>query len=211
MADAEAMLHDIRPTTLRTDAEGHVRVPVSNYKFGMWLFLTSEVMFFSGIIGAYLVLRLSDPAGFSEQAHHLNWVPAAINTIVLISSSLTMALAIHWAQEGRVASVKLNLLITILCGLIFMGIKAIEYNAKFSHVPPITPSTHVFWASYFTATGLHGVHVVAGVIPLIYFFFRVSTAKDVRQWAGSLECMGLYWHLVDLVWIFLFPLYYLLH
>ncbi len=208
---AEAMLQDVNPSTVRTDAEGQIHVPVDNYKFGMWLFLTSEVMFFSGIIGAYLVLRLSDPVGFTEQAKQLKWVPAAINTVVLISSSLTMALAIHWAREGKLANVKLNLLITILCGFAFMGIKAYEYWSKFSHEPPIYPSTHVFWASYFTATGLHGVHVVAGVVPLIYFFFRVSSAKDVRQWSGPLECMGLYWHLVDLVWIFLFPLYYLLH
>lgn len=184
--------------------------PVPIHKFGMWLFLTSEVMFFTGLLGSYLVLRLSDPTGFSAQAKaHLHWEPAALNTMVLIFSSLTMALSIHWAQAGNASKTKLFLLITILCGVAFMGIKAYEYAGKFEH--HVYPATHVFWACYFTLTGMHGLHVIGGVVPLIYALAKVGGSPDVRRQAGLLECLGLYWHFVDLVWIFLFPLFYLLH
>ncbi len=184
---------------------------IPNHKFGMWLFLTSEVMFFTGLLGTYLVLRLSDPAGFSEQAHHLSWRLAGLNTLVLIFSSLTMALAIHWSLEGNRGKTQLFLLITIACALGFMVIKGIEYYGKFTHTPPILPSTHVFFASYFTCTGVHALHVIGGVVPLTWMLLRVSGSGDVRRNAGTLECIGLYWHFVDLVWIFLFPLFYLLH
>src|SRR5437016_13061561 len=102
--------------------------PIPNHKFGMWLFLTSEVMFFTGLLGTYLVLRLSDPDGFAREAQHLHWQPAALNTIVLIFSSLTMALCIHWAQHNDAAKTRLFLAITILCGFIFMGVKTYEYS-----------------------------------------------------------------------------------
>lgn len=194
-------------------APDHVYAPapvVPNHKFGMWLFLTSEVMFFTGLLGSYLVLRLSDPAGFADQARaYLHWEPAAANTMVLIFSSLTMALSIHWAQAGNPGKTKLFLAITILCGLVFMGIKAYEYAMKFEH--HIYPSTHIFWACYFTLTGIHGLHVVGGIVPLTYALARVGGGTDVRRHAGLLEILGLYWHFVDLVWIFLFPLFYLLH
>ncbi len=192
----------------RMPAESYVP-PVPDHKFGMWLFLASEVMFFTGLLGTYLVLRLSDPAGFDREAANLHWEPAAMNTLVLIFSSLTMALSIHWAQVGDAGKTKLFLIITILCGFAFMGIKAYEYAGKFSH--GIYPSTHVFYACYFVLTGVHGLHVVGGVIPLIWALGRVMVARDVRMRAGFLELLGLYWHFVDLVWIFLFPLFYLLH
>jgi cytochrome c oxidase subunit 3 len=187
-----------------------VATTISLHKFGMWLFLASEVMFFTGLLGSYLVLRLSNPAEFSAQARaHLHWEPAALNTVVLIFSSLTMALTIHWAQLGQTAKTRLFLLLTILCGLAFMVIKAYEYGQKFEH--GIYPATHVFWASYFTLTGVHGLHVVGGVIPLTIVLLLVLVNPDVRRRAGLLENLGLYWHFVDLVWIFLFPLFYLLH
>ncbi len=184
-------------------------VPLAHHKFGMWLFLASEVMFFTGLLGTYLVLRLSDPEGFSEQAHHLDWRPAAVNTMVLIFSSLTMALSIHYAQIRDAGKTKLMLAITFACGLAFMAIKAYEYNGKFSH--GIYPETHIFFASYFTLTGIHGLHVVGGMVPIFIMLIKVSSSPDVTRQAGTLECLGLYWHFVDLVWIFLFPLFYLLH
>jgi cytochrome c oxidase subunit III len=182
---------------------------VPNHKFGMWLFLSSEVMFFTGLLGSYLVLRLSDPMGFSEQAHHLNWIPASINTMVLIFSSLTMALSIHSAQVGDAGKTKLFLVLTILCAFGFMFIKYIEYSAKFEH--HLYPWTHIFFACYFTLTGIHGLHVVGGLVPMIWILFKVMGESDVRRRASFLEILGLYWHFVDLVWIFLFPLFYLLH
>lgn len=183
--------------------------PVPNHKFGMWLFLSSEVMFFTGLLGTYLVLRLSDPAGFTHEATHLHWEWAALNTMVLISSSLTMALAIHYARIADAGKTKLFLILTILCGFGFMVIKGIEYSDKFHH--GIYPSTHVFFACYFVLTGIHGLHVIGGVIPLMFALGMVMMARDVRAKAGFLELLGLYWHFVDLVWIFLFPLFYLLH
>lgn len=186
-------------------------VSVNNYKFGMWLFLASEVMFFTGLLGSYLVLRLSDPHGFSEQAHHLNWRWAALNTMVLIFSSLTMALSIHWAGLGDAAKARLFVIITMLCACGFMVIKFIEYSAKFNHVPPIYPSTHIFWGCYFVLTGIHGIHVVAGLPALLLALVKLSNTPDARRQSNMLECIGLYWHFVDLVWIFLFPLFYLLH
>jgi len=182
---------------------------VNNYKFGMWLFLASEVMFFTGLLGSYLVLRLSDPEGFTEQAHHLDWRWAALNTMVLIFSSLTMALSIHWAQVGDAGKTKLYLVLTILCAFGFMVIKAIEYNAKFEH--HLYPWTHIFFACYFTLTGIHGLHVVGGLFPMLWILIRIMGNPDVKRRAGYLENLGLYWHFVDLVWIFLFPLFYLLH
>lgn len=183
---------------------------ISVHKFGMWVFLASEVMFFTGLLGSYLVLRLSNPAEFSAQAAaHLHWEPAALNTVVLIFSSLTMALTIHWAQLGNTGKTRLFLLLTILCGVAFMVIKAYEYGQKFEH--NIYPSTHVFWACYYTLTGVHGLHVVGGVIPLTIVLLLVLANPDVQRRAGLLENLGLYWHFVDLVWIFLFPLFYLLH
>ena len=194
-------------------AAGEELVPargVSLHKFGMWLFLASEVMFFTGLLGSYLVLRLSDPIGFSLQAQtYLHWEPAAINTLVLILSSLTMALAIHWSQHGDTGRTQRFLAITILCGLVFLAIKAYEYSGKFHH--GVYPSTHIFWGCYFTLTGMHGLHVIGGLVPLTYALAKVSGTKDVRQNSGLLENLGLYWHFVDLVWIFLFPLFYLLH
>ncbi|GMU24209.1 MAG: cytochrome c oxidase subunit III [Phycisphaerae bacterium] len=208
---AKAAAHEAAPSAHLVEEAFAPAPPVQNYKFGMWLFLTSEVMFFTGLLGSYLVYRLSDSAGFTEQAKLLHWQPAALNTMVLIFSSLTMALSIHWAQVGDRAKTKLFLTITILCGFAFMGIKAYEYAGKFAHEPPILPSTHIFWACYFTLTGIHGLHVIGGVVPLIWAAIRVSGSSDVRRNAGLLECLGLYWHFVDLVWIFLFPLFYLLH
>lgn len=194
---------------LETDPHS-ATLSINNHKFGMWLFLASEVMFFTGLLGTYLVLRLSDPAGFSaEAAAHLHWEPAALNTMVLIFSSLTMALSIHWAAAGEAGKTKLYLALTMLCAVGFMLIKAYEYNQKFSH--GVYPSTHVFWACYFICTGIHGLHVVLGLPALLLGLAKVSSSPDPRRQANYLECVGLYWHFVDLVWIFLFPLFYLLH
>jgi cytochrome c oxidase subunit III len=208
---AEGIAEDHVPAVAYAAGETLAPAPgVSNHKFGMWLFLASEVMFFTGLLGSYLVLRLSDPVGFSLQAQtYLHWEPAAVNTLVLILSSLTMALAIHWAQHGDAGKTQRFLAITILCGLIFLAIKAYEYGGKFHH--GVFPSTHIFWGCYFTLTGMHGLHVVGGIVPLAYALAKLGGGTDVCRHAGFLEILGLYWHFVDLVWIFLFPLFYLLH
>jgi cytochrome c oxidase subunit 3 len=175
-------------------------------KFGMWLFLASEIMFFAGFIAAYVVLRTSDVGGvFKEGQHHLNRVLAAVNTVVLIFSSLTMALAVRAAKLGQNDKVRMHLVITFLCGLAFMVIKFVEYKAKFDvgH----TPSYNLFYGTYFTLTGFHGLHVLFGMLAL---GILIAISKQFTpQWNTPVEVTGLYWHLVDLVWIFLFPMLYL--
>ncbi|MBI2920079.1 MAG: cytochrome c oxidase subunit 3 family protein [Planctomycetes bacterium] len=176
-------------------------------KFGMWLFLASEIMFFAGFIGAYIVLRTSDTTGiFAEGQHHLNKMLAAVNTAVLIFSSFTMAMAVHASKKGDTPKIRMYLVLTLLCGLGFMVIKFVEYKAKFAvgH----GPGFNLFYATYFTMTGFHGLHVLAGMIAL--GIVCAVSHKFTPVYNTPVEVTGLYWHLVDLVWIFLFPIVYLI-
>ncbi|MEK7469295.1 MAG: cytochrome c oxidase subunit 3 family protein [Planctomycetota bacterium] len=176
-------------------------------KFGMWLFLASEVMFFAGFITAYIVLRTADRGEvFSHGQHGLNKVLAALNTAVLIFSSFTMVMAVHASKKGNTPKIKLNLILTILCGFGFMIIKFIEYKAKLD--AGHGPGFDLFYATYFTLTGFHGLHVLAGMIALAIVL--ANAGKFNAAYNTPVEVTGLYWHLVDLVWIFLFPIVYLI-
>jgi heme/copper-type cytochrome/quinol oxidase subunit 3 len=188
-------------------AENPCRMGVVNGKLGIWVFLASEVMFFAGFISSYVVLRstLSAEAVHAAQAE-LSRPIGAFNTLVLIVSSLTMALAVHAAKVRDLARLRQFLLFTILLGTTFMVVKAFEYGAKFDH--GIYPSTNVFWAAYFTMTGFHGLHVVGGIVVLAGLL--VLSHRWVDGYDLPVEATGLYWHFVDLVWIFLFPILYLL-
>ena len=179
---------------------------IPNGKLGMWVFLASEVMFFSGLIGAYVVLR-SAP-GWPGPEGHLSVPIGTINTLLLIGSSVTIVLSLAASERAKIGAVRWWLLATIVLGSLFLVIKGFEYGAKFSH--HIGPSTNVFWSSYFALTGFHGLHVLGGVI--FNLFILVQTRSPAR-WIGQrhrLEFAGLYWHFVDIVWIFLFPLLYLI-
>lgn len=173
----------------------------------MWLFLASEVMFFSGLLGTYIVLR----AGLSHWPHpgeELSIPLAALNTFILLSSSLTMALsvaAIHQADSKRL---RFFLLATIGLGSAFLGVKGYEYSLKFAHGH--FPGSGIFWDCYFTLTGLHGLHVLAGVIANLWVLSLTFRPDFLKGRGHVVELSGLYWHFVDLVWIFLFPLVYLL-
>lgn len=182
---------------------------VTNAKIGIWLFLASEVMLFGALFSSYILLRV----GATEwpRGHDILSVPiATFNTAVLIFSSFTMVMS--WASLERkdFKKYKMYLGLTILCGLIFLVVKAFEYNAKFSH--HLYPSSSTFLAIYFTLTGLHGIHVLGGVIVNSYHFGPGSKfwEKDPKRLISRIEVSGLYWHFVDLVWIFLFPVLYLL-
>ena len=184
--------------------------PVSGINHGklvMWIFLASEIMFFSGFFGAFIVLRNANIDIFTETAHELNVGWATLNTVFLISSSLTMALAIFHVERSNKAMFQLFLGLTILCAFGFLCVKYIEYAHKFEmgHFP----KTNIFWAFYFLMTGFHGIHVLGGLIPMLWMFARSFTAKGYTR-AHRVEVLGLYWHFVDLVWIFLFPALYLL-
>lgn len=188
-----------------------------NGKLAMWLFLCSEVMFFSALLGAYITLRTGQPKNFeASQAmlhHHVSL--AAFNTALLISSSLTMALGVLAGQSGQWSKHRLYLLATAAMGTLFLILKAYEYSTKINNgytvngvfqADPLTPNRDLFFAFYWTLTGVHGLHILGGVIPIAF----IAMFGEKKKLAGETEMVGLYWHFVDLVWIFLFPLLYLI-
>jgi len=182
---------------------------LNNGKIGIWLFLASEVMLFGALFASYLMLRIGAtvwPRGDSI----LNVPLATVNTVVLISSSVTMVMA--WASLKRNDFGKFRLFqgLTILAGLGFLTIKYFEYSAKFHH--GLLPSKNTFLAIYFTLTGLHGLHILGGMAVMAYFLGPGAGLykKNPEQFTNRIEYTGLYWHFVDLVWIFLFPVLYLL-
>ena len=258
--------------------------PTMPGKIGIWMFLASEIMFFIGILGTYIILRSGNPEMFASHAHVLSKAWAGVNTLVLIGSSLTVALAVDAAQKGNRPRTALMLGITILCAFGFLVIKYIEYTDKLGdpfghshghqtlvhtqgkesfvydgHVHPrgdqievkgyrmpvpeqlnlhtisehdimqasgqkeeqtwtldkkglgsylrYGPSKNIFFACYYALTGVHGVHVVGGIIPMVFLLIHTLRGNLLPH---HIEYTGLYWHFVDLVWIFLFPLLYLI-
>ncbi len=179
-----------------------------NAKMGVWLFLASEVMLFGALFSAYIMMRIGNP--FWPRGHEVLNVPlATLNTILLITSSVTMFFAWGSLKEKNYAKHKLFLGLTILLALTFLGVKSYEYAMKFHH--HLYPSTHNFFAIYFTMTGLHALHIIGGVVVLSYFWGPGSKMwhTQPQQFTNRIEVVGLYWHFVDLVWIFLFPILYL--
>lgn len=188
-------------------AEAHSATGIPNGKLGMWVFLASEVMFFTGLIGAYVVLRMGHPAWPGPEGH-LSVPMGTLNTLILISSSVTIVLALAASQRNTLGPARGWLVATALLGSAFLGVKAIEYSAKFSH--HILPSTNVFWSCYFVLTGFHALHVLGGIVFNLWVLGRMARPAVWAGQAHRLELAGLYWHFVDIVWIFLFPLLYLL-
>lgn len=181
-----------------------------NAKLGIWLFLASEVMLFGGLFSAYIMLRLSDPNWASYGQYKLNVPLATLNTTVLITSSITMVMSWVSLKLNDIKKFKLYMGLTLLCSFGFLVIKYIEYSSKFEG--GYYPSTNNFYAVYFVLTGLHLLHVVGGIIVNGYFY-----GPGIKMWSSEperftnrIEVAGLYWHFVDLVWIFLFPSIYLL-
>ena len=188
----------------------HELDPVVEYnssKLGMWLFLGTEILLFGGLFAAYAIFRAKFPEMFSEQHKELSLALGAANTVILIFSSLTMAIAVWAAQRGDKRKVVIFMVITIICGLAFGVNKYFEYGAKFSH--HIYPDTSIFFALYFLMTGLHMLHVFVGLVILIVIAVLAQKGKFTKEYYTPVEVGGLYWHLVDLIWIYLFPLLYL--
>lgn len=187
---------------------------------GMWAFLATEVMFFGGLFMAYVVYRFAYPEAFYEVSHELNIVLGSINTFILLGSSLTMALAVHSAQTDAKRKLIIFLVLTIILGLIFLVIKGFEYYEKFNHhlVPGPDFEWHgsyanqvqLFISLYFATTGLHAIHMIIGIGVLFYFLIRATMGAYTSLNYDPVENMGLYWHFVDIAWVFIFPLYYLL-
>jgi len=182
-------------------AEAHATPSIPAGKMGVWWFLASEIMLFGGAISSFIVFRLGS-GGWAGEAAHLSVPIAAVNTLVLLTSSLTMVQAFAKAEGRDERGLRTCLMLTILLGLAFLGIKAVEYTTEIRE--GFTPGTGIFWSFYYTMTGLHALHVLAGAI--VNFILLVG--RRLRN-PHRLELAGLYWHFVDIVWIFLFPLVYL--
>jgi len=180
-----------------------------NAKVGVWLFLASEVMLFGALFSSYILLRVG-AAEWPAGADILSVPIATFNTMILIASSVTMVMSWASLKMKDFGKYRLYMGLTILLALTFLAVKAFEYNAKFSH--HMFPSTNTFLAIYFTLTGLHGLHIVGGVLVNGYLWGPGSKMWEAEpeRFTNRIEIAGLYWHFVDLVWIFLFPVLYLL-
>jgi|TARA_B100000809_G_scaffold238587_1_gene259494 heme/copper-type cytochrome/quinol oxidase subunit 3 len=185
---------------------------LNNSKLGIWVFLASEVMLFGGLFSAYVFLRMAAPAGeFAYWGSKLSIPMATVNTMVLISSSVTVIMSWASLKMKDFEKYKMYMGLTLLCALIFLFIKYFEYTGKFHH--GIYPSSSTFMAIYFTLTGLHGLHIIGGMIVMGYFWLPAGNKmwhSEPEHFTNRIEAAGLYWHFVDLVWIFLFPILYLL-
>jgi cytochrome c oxidase subunit 3 len=187
---------------------------------GMWAFLATEVLFFGGLFTAYLVYRRLFTAAFIGASNLLDLTLGAFNTAVLILSSLTMAMAVWAASTGRQRLIVLFLVATILLGATFLGVKVVEYKQKFDHhevpgphfVAPegLPRQSEIFFSLYFCMTGLHALHMIIGEGLLIWLIAKTRRGAFSAVYNTPVETVGLYWHFVDIIWIFLFPLLYLL-
>lgn len=188
--------------------------------FGMWVFLVTEVLFFGGLFMAYVLYRTWYPDMFVRASHELDLTLGAFNTVVLIGSSLTMALAVHAAQVGNRRAIVLFMILTMVLGAIFLGVKVIEYSQKIEHhlVPgphfqfpePWGAKAQLYYSLYFAMTGLHAAHMIIGMGIMTVITIMAAKGRFTPEWYTPVEITGLYWHFVDIVWIFLFPLLYLI-
>ncbi len=183
-------------------ATGRSATGIYTAKLATWWVIGSEIVIFGGLLVSYLLLRMHHTE-WAEAASHTNTLAGAFNTFVLLTSSYFVVLAHQAAEAGNGQRAHKFLWFTIGGGLMFMLVKAFEYGTKISH--GITITSGVFWSFYFTATGLHGLHVLAGMV----IMGIVAHSAKKNQNLHRVECIGLYWHFVDLVWIFLFPLLYI--
>ena len=189
--------------------EPHPVTRVTNMKLGIWCFLASEVMLFGGPFSALVLIRTGAPE-WPLGSELLNLPLATFNTFILIGSSVTMVMAWASLMLKNFNKFRMYMFLTIALGITFLIVKSIEYSGKFHH--EIFPSTDNFYGMYFTLTGLHGLHVLVGIVVNTYFLLWGTALwkTNPEQFTGRIECAWLYWHFVDLVWIFLFPILYLL-
>jgi cytochrome c oxidase subunit 3 len=190
---------------------------------GMWMFLTTEILFFGGVLCAYWIYRIMYPEAWAVGAAQQNWKLGAANTIVLIISSLTMALAVRNSQMGKRRGTVAMLVATLIFGSTFLAIKAYEYTKHWeeglfpgrhftwNEHPAIAAKVQLFMSFYWFLTGLHAIHMVIGAGLLVWFIWRAAKGHFSPEYYAPVEVMGLYWHFVDIVWIFLFPFLYLIH
>jgi cytochrome c oxidase subunit III len=189
---------------------------------GMWIFLGTEILFFGGALMAYMIYRMWYPDAFAIASSEIAILPGAINTAVLILSSLTMALAVHAAQTGERGKIMFFIVVTMILGAAFLGIKGYEYHEKYleGHIPGFgldfrfepeyQKNAQIFFSLYFVLTGLHALHMIVGLGIMTWMLIWVKQGIITTEYYSPIEISGLYWHFVDIVWIFLFPLLYLI-
>lgn len=193
-------------------------------KIGMWLFIVTEILLFGGLFAGFGLLQNKYPQEFLEAHHHLQKPLGALNTVVLLISSWTMVMAVYSAQTDQQKKQIRYLWLTILCAAIFLVVKYFEYSEKFhaGHYPgrwynPVEPDSipgsfgyQAFYSFYFMMTGLHGFHIVVGIGLLYWLVLRARKGHFSSAYFTPVELVGLYWHIVDMIWIYLFPTYYLI-
>ncbi|HUJ14008.1 MAG TPA: cytochrome c oxidase subunit 3 family protein [Thermoanaerobaculia bacterium] len=189
-------------------------------RLGMWVFLITEVLFFGGMFTAYIEYRTIHPQAFSIASHHLDYWMGTINTALLLVSSMTMALAVHGAQRGKRWISALFLFCTIVLGLGFLGVKFWEYakhineglvpGRGFKYMGPYAREVELFMSFYFLMTGMHALHMTIGVCVVTVMLLLTLAGKITRVYHSPIVIAGLYWHFVDIVWIFLYPCFYLI-
>ena len=205
MAHAGALEHEdvMQPPAGREPGAG-----VYNEKLGMWVFLGSEIMFFTALIGSYIILRVAHPDAWKPPGVVLNVPVTAVNTFLLICSSVTMVKAFASVQDGKLAALRGWLVATVLIGATFVGVQVYEYTHLMEK--GFVPSEGLYGSTFYTMTGFHGFHVTIGVLCMMFVTWKAFrgayTATDHR----GVEVIGLYWHFVDLVWIILFTIVYLI-
>jgi len=191
-------------------------------EIGMWLFLCTEIMFFGGVFLAYAIYRMQDEATFALASRELDLTLGTINTVVLLGSSLTMALAVDAARLRKSSSLCRLLLLTAILGTVFLAIKGFEYYQKYEHhlMPlrgrpfdwqgPSPDHAELFFNLYFLMTGIHALHMIIGIGMLWILLWMATRGGLLGDFSMPVHCIGLYWHFVDIVWVFLFPLLYLI-
>lgn len=222
MADT-AVVHE--PTAEQTHLRHHFATSAQQMDtamLGMWTFLITEVLFFGGMFGAYAVYRDMYPAAFASTSHYMDVVLGGTNTAVLICSSLTMVLAVRAAQLSKRKDLILFLVLTMIFGVAFLGVKAFEYHSKwvehlvpgfdfqYTEMPQFQHQAQLLFFLYFCMTGMHAIHMIVGLGLLTYLLVQSVRNQFNEYYFAPVEMIGLYWHFVDIVWIFLFPLLYLI-
>jgi cytochrome c oxidase subunit III len=218
---------------MSVDSASHASSPLAHHfddlqqqheavDLGMWIFLCTEVMFFGGLFLAYTIYRNQDEAAFAAASHQLDLFWGSVNTVVLLTSSLTMALAVHAAESLQRKQLIALLTATLVLGSVFIGIKGMEYYHKYLHeLMPLAGLPFVwegssaghaemFFNLYFLMTGVHALHMLIGLGILLVLLFKASRGGLLGDFSAPVRVTGLYWHFVDIVWVFLFPLLYLI-
>jgi|ERR1051326_5904226 cytochrome c oxidase subunit 3 len=187
--------------------------------FGMWTFLATEILFFGGMFMSYIIYRYAYPQAFAEASRHTIVLYGTVNTAILLTSSLTMALAVHAAQQARNKALLLFLLTTIFFACCFLGVKGLEYHDDLKEQlwpgphfkRELPPQAQIFWFLYWSMTGLHALHVTVGIGILSVIAWMAWRGKFSEHYYNPVDISALYWHFVDIIWIWLYPLLYLIN